>query len=74
MGCCGNVASVSETPFISSCISYFEHACLKSNLVIISLLTGECATQNLTNAVLVYGHVDILWTYQGARIKMMILA
>ena len=24
--------------------------------------------------VLVYGHVDILWTYQGAKIKMMSLA
>ena len=25
------------------------------------------------SAILVYGHVDILWTYQGAKIKMMIL-
>ena len=31
-----------------------------------------------TYAILVYGHVDILWTYQGAKIKntdfLMILA
>ena len=34
-----------ETPFLSySCISYSGHACL--NLVLISLLTGKCATQN----------------------------
>ena len=26
------------------------------------------------NAILVYWHVDILWTYQRAKIKMMILA
>ena len=27
-----------------------------------------------TNVILVYGHVDILWTYKGAKTKMMILA
>ena len=33
--------------------------------VLISRLTGECATQNLkkTNTILVYVHVHILWTY-----------
>ena len=38
-------------------------------------LPGKCATQNLkkTCAILVYGHVDVL-TYQGAGIKLMILA
>ena len=25
-----------------------------------------------TYAILVYGHVDILWTYQGAKIKILI--
>ena len=41
----------------------------------ISRLTGEYATQNLrkTYSSLVYGHGDILWTYQEAKIKMMIL-
>ena len=62
---CGNVASVLKAPFISySCISYFGHACLKLNLVLIShltMLTGKCATQN-RKKILVYGHVDILWT------------
>ena len=41
----GNVASVPKVPCYS-CISYFEHAYLKINLVLISHLTGKCATQN----------------------------
>ena len=50
--------------------------CMKLNVVLISCLTGKCATQNLkTYAILVYGHVDILWTYQRAKIeKNVILA
>ena len=37
-----------KSPFISySCIPYFGHACLKLNLVLLSLLTGEYATRNL---------------------------
>ena len=46
-GCCGNVASVPKAPFISySRISYFGHACPKLNLLLVSRLTGKCATQN----------------------------
>ena len=43
--CCGNVA-VCRKPHLSvySSISYFEHAL---NFVVISPLTGKCATQNL---------------------------
>ena len=58
--------------FISySCISYFGHADLKLNASPghISLLTGKWAT--LTYVILVYGYVDILWIYQGTKIKMM---
>ena len=59
--------------FISySRISYFRHACPKLNLVLISRLTGKRATQNVKKT-LAYGHVDILLTYQEAKIKMMIL-
>ena len=48
-GCCGNVASVPKTPFISySHISYFEHAWPKLNFVFISQLARKCATQNRT--------------------------
>ena len=36
-------------------------------------LTGKRATQNVKKT-LVYGHVDILSTYQEAKIKMMILS
>ena len=53
------------------------YACVKLNLVLFCLLTGKCATQKLkkTYSNLVYGHiVDIFCTYQGAKIKMMILA
>ena len=32
-----------------SLIAYFGHAYLKLNLVLISLLTGKCATQNIKN-------------------------
>ena len=47
LGRCGRVASEPKNPFITySCISYFGHACLKLNYVLISLLTGKCATQN----------------------------
>ena len=47
------------------------HACLNLNIVLISFLTGKCAIQNnkKTYAIQVYGHVDKLWTYQGAKIK-----
>ena len=43
-------------------ISNFEHACPKLNFVLISRLTGKCATQN-NNKILVkaYGNVDILY-------------
>ena len=71
-GCCGNVASVPKTKFICySCIFYFGHACPKLTIALIPLLTDKFTTQNLSNtyAFLVYGHVDILWTYQGAKIK-----
>ena len=45
-------------------ISYFGLACPKLNVVFISRLTGKCAKQNLKNyAILVYGHVHILWSY-----------
>ena len=37
------------------------------NQFFISRLTDKRATH-------VYGHVDILWTYQGAKIQMMLLA
>ena len=47
LGCCVNVAIMPNAPFISySCISYFGHACPKLNIVLISCLTGKCATQN----------------------------
>ena len=66
LGSCGNVARVAKAPFIIySCISYCGHACPKLNFVLMSrlLLTGKCATHNLkTYAILVYGHVYILWT------------
>ena len=63
-----------KATFISySRISYFRHACPKRNLVLISRLTGKRATQNVKTA-LAYGHVDILWTNQEAKIKMMILS
>ena len=58
---------LSDTP-------HFGHACLKLNLVLISLLTDRRATQNLKNYSNFFGHVDILWTYQGSKIKMLILA
>ena len=72
---CGNVESVPKAPFISySRISHFGHECPKLNFVLISRLTAKCATQKLkrTYATLVYGHVDILWKYQGAKIKILI--
>ena len=70
----GKVASVPKATFISySRISYFRHACPKLNLVHISRLTGKRATQNVKKT-LAYGHADILWTYQEAKIKMMILS
>ena len=62
-GCFGNVASVPKAPFISySRIFYFGHTCPKLNFVVISRLTGKCATLNVkkTYAILVYGHGDIL--------------
>ena len=58
--------SVPKTSFISySCICYFGHACQKINLVIIYLLTGKWATQNLKkhtqfmsmNMLTSYGHI-----------------
>ena len=59
LGCYGNVASVPKAPFIShSRISYFGYACPKLNFILISHLAGKCATQY---AILVYGHVHILW-------------
>ena len=55
-----------KAPFLSySRIFYFGHACPKLSLVLISRLAGKRTTQNLkTYAILVYGHVDILWTYE----------
>ena len=46
--CCGNVA-MCRKPHLSvySSILYFEHAYPKLNFVLISPLTGKCATQNL---------------------------
>ena len=38
-------------------ISYFEHACPKLNFVLISHLTGKCATQHLKNL-----RIFSLWT------------
>ena len=67
--------------FISySCISYFEHVCLKLYIGFTFLSPGKCATQNVKklsfNIILVHRHVDILWTYmyQGDKLKIMILA
>ena len=41
-----NATNVPKTPFICYyCISYFGHACLRLNLVLISVLTGKCAIQ-----------------------------
>ena len=54
---------MTKAPFISYfCISYFGHACPKLNLVLISLLTGKRATQNLkkTYAILVYEYADMM--------------
>ena len=63
-----------KATFISySRISFFRHACPKLNLVLISRLAGKRATQ-IVKKTLAYGHVDILWTYQEAKIKMMILS
>ena len=45
--------------------SYFGHECH---------LTGKCTSQNIKKAILVNEHLDILCTYQGVKIKMMILA
>ena len=76
LGCCGNVASVTKAPFIIlSRISYFGHACPKLNFVFFSRLAGERIIQHLkkTFSFSVCGHVDRLWTYQGAKIKMKIL-
>ena len=57
----GKVASVPKTlinrNYQYSCTSYFGHACLKLNLVLLSLLTGKCATQNFKNL-----HDSSLWT------------
>ena len=50
---------------------------MKLNPLLIYLLTGKFMrnTKNTNKyAILVYGHVDILWTYQGDKIKMMLLA
>ena len=46
LGCCGNVASVPKTLFISySCMSYFGHVCLKLDILLLSIVTGECASK-----------------------------
>ena len=76
----GNVAGVPKAPIISYYrSSSFGHECPKINFVLIYRLTGKCATQNFFfYTILVCGHVDMLWTYQGDKIKntdfLMILA
>ena len=64
--CRGNVASVPKALCISySRISYFGHACPKINivLVLISRLTGKCATQNLKNLRNSSPILDMLTSY-----------
>ena len=52
-----------------SCISYkIGHACRKLNYLLISRLTGKRETQDLKKLT------QFLWTHQGAKIKIMILA
>ena len=59
------MASLPKAPFISySRISYFGHICSKLNFVLISHLTGKCATQNLTNLHNFSLDIDML-TYYG---------
>ena len=57
-------------------VFYFGPVCLKLNIVLISILTGKMLNTKFkkTYAILVYGHVDILWIYHGTKIQMMILA
>ena len=48
---------------------------IKSRLFIAYLVNAQHTNYlKKTVVVLIYGHVDILWTYQGAKINMMILA
>ena len=68
LGCCGNVASVPKPLFINySRIFYFGYVCLKSNFILISHLTDKCAI--FCYAILVYGHVAIVWPDQGPKVK-----
>ena len=44
-GCCGNIRSVPKAPcIIYPRISYFGHACVKLNFVLISRLSGKFTT------------------------------
>ena len=71
LGLCGNVASA---PFIKlSRIFYSGHACPNLNLVIITPLNAQYKIKEKTSTI-VYRHVDILWTYQGAKTKNIISA
>ena len=59
--CRGNVASVAKALFISnSGIANFLHVCLKLNLVLISRLTDERATQNFNERREGNNNVDAL--------------
>ena len=59
-----------------SCISDFGHTCLKLNLILISLFTGKCATQNNKKNFRNYSGLWICWHIMNKlrSQKMMILA
>ena len=48
-----------------SCISYFGHRCIKLNCILISLLTGEGATQNVQD-LLNFN----LWTFKKLKTEL----
>ena len=54
-------------------LTILGHACPKKNRPYFSLNRQMRNTKFKKNdAILVYEHVDIIWTYQGAKIKLLL--